>query len=116
MAIRATEGLAPTWFTPASEKEADRPSRFLLRPLTGAQQDEVLEGATFEGDNIRLTARGVRAALKYGLTDWENIDDSSGPIAFSSAAIDRLPWMYRQTLAGEILGRSELTGVEVKNS
>lgn len=116
MAIRATEGLTPTWFTPPDEQDADRPARFLLRPLTGAQQDEVMEGAVLEGGNIALTARGVRAALKYGLADWEHFEDSKGPIPFSPAAFDRLPWMRRQTLAGEILGRSELTGTEIKNS
>lgn len=69
-----------------------------------------------EGGSISLTARGIRAALRYGLVDWENVDGASGAIEFSPAAVDRLPWMYRQMLAGEILGRSELTGAEVKNS
>lgn len=116
MAIRATEGLTPSWWTPPSEKDEDRPTRFLIAPLTGAQQDEVLEGATIEDGRLMLTAAGIRRAIRYGLRDWENFDGEHGPIPFSHAATDKLPWSVRRLLAGEIVNRSDLTGDEVKNS
>lgn len=117
MAIKPIENLTPTWFTPESEKDAEKPTRFLLRPLNGEELDQVMHGASFKDGGMSLTPDGIRAALRFGIKDWENFEESSGrAVKCSFPNHAKLPWSVRLMLAIEIINRSQLTEEEEKNS
>jgi hypothetical protein len=74
MAIKALTGLVPEWYTPSSEKEADNPARFKLKPLDSMQ---VVEIQNYH-DEVKgaVKAEGLYRAFELSLVDWENVFDS----------------------------------------
>ena len=111
MTIKVLEGLTPDWFTPASELDAETPTRFKLKPLNGFEYMDVLgETAVNEHGHRMLNARGMRQAIKYGLVDWENFD-----APFNQQSVGTIPTTYLIEIANEIINRSDLTGEKEKN-
>ena len=113
MAIKPREDFSAYWYTPISEREAETPTRFKLKPLNSEQTDYALDGATYsdKGELVDLSPRGKIAAFKAGLKEWENFD-----IKFTMTNFNKIPWSVRQELAHEIISSSVLSGDDSKNS
>ena len=125
MAIKPFQGIASEWYVPQSEKEEvedengnityvdpDDATRFKLKPLDSVQLDYAMDGSTYteKGELIDLSPRGKMAALKYGLTDWENFD-----VKFSQTNFNKIPWVIRQELAIKLVTMSMVTEEESTN-
>ena len=114
MGIKALEGLVPEWYTPSGQDD-DRPTRFQFRPLNGRELGQVSDYISIDDGNLMIRAEGVDRCLALSLQDWENFEDSSGPIRFSRQAMDLIPVGVRRELASKIVARSYLTEDDRKN-
>jgi hypothetical protein len=115
MAIKATTGLVPEWYTPKIEEDADDPASFELTPLK-APQIAGLQGE-FSRVTGEISGKGLYEAAKIGITDWKNFNDHEGkPLKFSKSNIDVIPYNILIELGGEVLANSFLTGEDEKNS
>lgn len=124
MSIRAVKGVTPEWYTPASEMvEGDDgaliapegAARFQLRPLTQMQLHEVMPEVNFEREHI--TRRGIEMCLRYGLTDWQGVEDDDGaalPCTFENA--QRLPYYLHQELASQMVLKANISEDDEKKS
>ena len=120
MAITVNKTFGAEWYTPIdqlSEKEGDR-ARFKLKELNREQIDSVMEGSTSDSNgNLQLTQRGISYALKFGIVEWENINDETGkPLKCNFTNHRYLPWALGPELAGEIVSKSILKDSDAKNS
>ena len=114
MAITALCKVNPFWFTPESEKEEDKPTRFRLKPLTPAEYEACMQ--ITDGGALQIPPSSYDTVLRYGLIDWENFPDQDGAaLKFSRANFSRIPSVNRIEIAGEILAASMLTEEEAKN-
>lgn len=115
MANQAASILAPFWHEP----EGADGLKFRVRGLTGIQIFDVNAHSVRNGDSISWTSAGIRAALKFGLLDWEGFKDSDGnDVAFGKDAeknIARLDFMMANELFSVILGASNLGNEVAKN-
>ena len=114
MAIKATTGLVPHWYTPASEEDDDNPASFEITPLKSPQ----IAGLQSEFDRAtgEISGRGLYEAAKMGVTNWKNVNDHEGKaLPFSRANIDVIPYQVLVELGGEVLASSFLTGEDEKN-
>ena len=106
MTIKALSSFTPEWYTPASEVDADTPARFKVRGLTGSQQAEVSpEIILDDNEDVKISGRAMFLLLKFGLTDWEGLEDGGGPVRFgknTKANQDLLPYPLQIELAGRI--------------
>ncbi len=117
MAIQALKGIVSSWYTPDQDDAEEDPTRFMLSAVNSEHLDIITEDATISDGVVRLTARGVRYALRYGIEDWENfIDEQKKEIPFSLDNFKIIPWGIRRNLASEIVNRSFLLETERKNS
>lgn len=111
MAITAMTGLAPEWFTP-TQPESDRPTRIKIRPLTGLENLEV--SAEIGGGDI---GQAQKIALRFGVVDWENVDDERGnPLQFSHENLKFLPVSALSEIAIRIIRGSKMDDDKTKNS
>ena len=114
MTIKATTGLIPQWYTPTSESEDDKPTRFELTPLTTPQIAK-LQGE-FSRETGEVSGVGLYEAAKIGVTAWENFEDHEGnPVKFSKANVDKIPYVILIELGGEVLANSFLKDEDEKN-
>ena len=106
MTIKALSSFTPEWYTPASEVDAATPARFKVRGLTGSQQAEVSpEIILDDNEDVKISGRAMFLLLKFGLTDWEGLEDGGGPVRFgknTKANQDLLPYPLQIELAGRI--------------
>lgn len=110
MAITAISGLVAEWYTP-NQPDSERVTRFKLRPLNGLQNLEISAeiGAHRVGEAQKL-------ALRYGLVDWENLDDEHGrPVPFGLDKLVQLPVDVLSDLAIRIIRGSRLDDDARKN-
>ncbi len=116
MSINALTKIAPTWYTPESEKDSDDPTRFKIRPLTPPERESVTE--LDDDGSFNIPPKNFGQVLRLGVVDWENFNDAETgkPIKFSYTNHWRIPWEIRLELAGQILISSQLSGDEEKNS
>lgn len=104
--------LAPSWFRP---DECD--AEFYIQPMNGLQALEVMGEVTGDEDQTRLTGKGLKAALRYGLIDWRGITDDGGQeVKFTRALVNDLDPTTLTIIAAEIVNRTRLTEQEEKNS
>jgi len=115
MSIKALEGLVPTWYTPAGQDEDDKPTKFKCQPLDGQQYAEVSDHVKVAGSRIVISAEGQSLCLKYGLIDWENFNDSAGPVAFIPSNHRLIPFATRVDLTVHIFASSSMSGEQEKN-
>lgn len=72
--------LAPSWFTPDSQKAEPHPIKYRVRPLTASEHAEVLEHT--KGN--RISFPGLALAARYGVLDWDGAQDEKGePVPFT---------------------------------
>ncbi|MBL1293070.1 MAG: hypothetical protein COB61_004275 [Thiotrichales bacterium] len=117
MAISIVNKLSTVWYVPRPEIEAASPSRFSLRPLNGMQYMEVIQETTGAGLDIRISGRGLKLALEYGLVDWEGITNAAGEkVNYSRIELQKLPPELLTELANQIIIQSDVTEDEIKNS
>lgn len=98
--ITAITGLAPEWYTPKSQLDAEEPTRFKLKPLDQLTFLEVVSLSSINADDMLIpSAAARRIILKNGLVDWENLIGVDGkPIDYSPIVVKTIPF-------------SELTGI-----
>lgn len=115
MALNAISKVAPEWYLPESQKEEDEPARIKVRPLTSPQLEEVFEQTE---NGIDVPMRNYRLVLKYGIVDWENVNDPDTGKALKCTPMNhgRLPVEERIELVGVIIERSQMTEDDRKNS
>lgn len=118
MALSIAAKVAESWYTPPSQKEADNPAEFLLRPLTQMQFLEIsIEVTTDDKGDVYLTAKGIKAALLSGVANWRNVMASNGEkVPFTKGNLMQIPAELMGGLASEIMLRNTFTGDDAKNS
>ena len=117
MAIKALNPFAPFWYTPALEKDAPNPTRFKIRGLDGAEQGYISPELRLDESSrmvIGMTGRGLELALRYGLVDWENFANDSGPVVCVPPNFPLIDYGTRCELAMKILGASYVSPEEKK--
>lgn len=107
MAIKALNPFAPVWYTPPGQDDEGAISEFQLIGLNGIQQAELQPEISVEGDagdDVVISPRGMALLLRYGLVDWKNFEDDSGPVIFGSwdANQRRMPLPLQSELAAQI--------------
>ncbi len=106
MTIKALSSFTPEWYTPAGEVGDDAPARFKVRGLSGSQQAEVSpEIELTAAEEVKISGRAMFLLLKYGLVDWEGLEDEGGPVRFgknTKVNQDLLPYPLQIELAGRI--------------
>jgi len=113
--IDTTNKVEEGWYELLSQKKEDKPTAFKIVALTGAQLDEVMENINYESETP-LTAKGVKAAMTYGVKDCRNVIGSDGKeISYYPAVTSFISWGDRQELAMAIANRSRLSGSELGN-
>lgn len=114
--MKAINNLVEAWYTPTSEKDAEVPTRFRIKPLNGEQYMTVMmETRTNESGDLSLSASGMRQAINYGLVGWENFTDGAKDVPFSKASISLIPAPELIALASEIINRSSISEEQEKN-
>jgi hypothetical protein len=109
---------APEWVVLGMDAGKEGAPRYKIRALDGLQQQDILKEmvVTAEGE-VTIGGAGVRAALKYGLLDWENqTDEQDAPLEFSRDNIRLLPGMRLFSIAEKIIYGSKLADAARKNS
>lgn len=117
MAITAISKLTAEDYIAQSDREDESPTRFRLRPLNGLQYMEVISELSRGDDGqLRISGKGMKLALQYGLVGWSNFRDSDGKeIKFNPVNVEKIPPVILSELAGEIINRSEIGEDERKN-
>ena len=115
MAIKALTGLVPDWYTPESQREADEPARFKLKPLDAKEMVEVQD--YHDPDKGQIKPEGLYRALELSLTDWENVNDQNDrPLKCTRTNIKTLPIEIIAECGAEAINRSFLSEDDEKNS
>jgi len=109
--------LTPKWFKPDTEKDKENPQEFKIRPLTSVELWEVNSHMKMiDADHIGMSFEGQKAAVKFGLIDWKNVDDSEG----NPAKCNIINWRLLDSwtlnfISRKIIAISELAEAERKN-
>lgn len=112
MAITPLAGLAPDWFTPESQKEDEKPTRFKIEPMDGLQYLELMNmGTVDEKGQFKPSTAGRKFMLSNCLKGWENF----GELEFNLENCRRIPPEILHELLNEIVIRSELDEGQEKN-
>src|SRR3990172_10202250 len=117
MTIKALNPIAPFWYPPRSEAGAPNPTRFKIRGLNGTEQGYLVPEMTFDvigRTTTGMSGRGLELALAYGLMDWENFANGTGPVAFAPANFGLLDYTLRVELAWQIFAASYVDAEEKK--
>jgi hypothetical protein len=69
MSIKATEGLAPEWYTPPGQDDDPNPARFHIKPLNGAEFGEVADYLEITPAGALIRHAGRERALALGLIE-----------------------------------------------
>lgn len=106
--------LSSQWVKLSEDDEAE----FQIRPLNSLAIIDVENGVSAnDRGQLRLSASGVQAAIRAGLTDWKGIKDEVGnDLKFSARHIEWLPPETLLQLALRIYDASRVTESERKNS
>lgn len=116
MTIKATEGLAASWYTPRSERKNGKvASQFFIKPLNGPQMLEVQP--FYNTDKLTVEGPGLMISVRFGVKGWKNIANENGEdILFHAGRLDHLPVEILSELGAEILRISTLDEDDIKNS
>ena len=112
------KGVAPAWYTLKVEEEKDEPVRFYIQPLDSWGWFDVMQGA-YDPVTSEIDGSGIKTAFKLGVKRWENIEDADNPgepLAFSRAAMARLPVGWIMEVGEHVLQISKVIGEESKIS
>lgn len=117
MSITAISKLIAEDYIPQSDIDSDNPTKFRLRPLNGMQYMEVMSELIRNDDGqLRISGKGMKMALQYGLIGWSNFRDEDGnELKFNILNVEKIPPVILSELASEIISRSEIGEEERKN-
>lgn len=111
--LHALKKVAPTWFTPASQEKEEKPTRFMIRPLTPPERESVMEMGVMQ---FVIHPGRYADVIRMGVSGWENmLDENNEPLEYKSSEHWRIPGDIRIDLALEILNRSRIEDEETKN-
>jgi hypothetical protein len=103
---KALNPFAPWWYTPREDKDSPNPTKFKLQGLNGEQMGYIAPEFILDAQSksiTNLTGKGVALALDFGLLDWENFNNDTGPVAFNRANFGLLPYGLRGELAFQVI-------------
>lgn len=111
MAIRLLNKLSPFWYTPISQRDDPKPTRYHLNPMS---QPEVMEMRfLLEEGKVR---EAMHIAISGGLIGWENqMDEDDSLVEFSLSSAFQLPFEVLDEIASTLERLSKLTETERKN-
>lgn len=114
MANTITTRLAPSDFTPKSQRGQTDPTRYRIRPLTESEKVELCDHMELDQ---RYKASAYPFVCRLAVVGWTAIYNEDGnPIPFASALIDRcMRWEDQFEVGTEIINRATLSEDEVKN-
>jgi hypothetical protein len=107
MPIKATEGLAPEWYTPPGQGDGT-PTRFKIRPLDGAEFGEIADYVSIDAGVPMIKAAGRDRCLKMALQEWENLEGVGGPVPFTPHNQRLIPHEVRVAIVNRVLVISTL--------
>lgn len=114
----------PYEFVPASERGAEYPSTFMLRPMTTLDRVELSSiGAGEDRPGSQAGALAV-AMVRRCLVGWRNVTDSAGaPVALerdwsgvTRECLSRLPAAIIMEIANDLFSRESIAAAEVGKS
>jgi hypothetical protein len=116
MSIKATEGLAPEWYTPPGQDDDPNPARFHIKPLNGAEFGEVADYLEITPAGALIRHAGRERALALGLIGWEGFTDRTGKaMPFSTANAKLIPHEIRTHIVARIINISYMGEDAEKN-
>lgn len=121
MAVTVREQIAPSWYTPGSEKAESNPTRFRVRPLNGVERLEVFGELSTDKKTgtTMLTAKGVTICASYGVIGWDgpaSRDASGKDRLWSASTLRMLEPMLIHELGLHVFNITELGADAEKNS
>lgn len=121
MAIEIRKKLAPSWYTPESEKDEPSPTRFRVRPLDGVERLECYEYLSHDekSGQTYLNAKGVAFCANHGVIGWENSpekSDDGSDKPFNQTVVRTLDPLLIRELGLHIFSITELGVESEKNS
>lgn len=116
MTITLYSKLTPVDYIPISEREADTPTTFKLKPLNGAEYLDVMcHMVNDENGGQRLSRTGLEKIMRYGVKGVNNLIDENGkPI--NKVKPDMFGPILLSEIASEIMSISEVDEQEKKIS
>jgi len=100
MSIKAVNQFAPEWYTPKSEKGADKPARFQLVGLDGIVQSQLAAEIDFTAAEYEIGPGALAILIRNGVRGWENVTDGDKkPLPFPEGegeAVQRALSYFRQ--------------------
>lgn len=120
MAITLRQKIAPSWYTPESEKGEASPTRFRVRPLDGVERLECYEHLSFnKAGQAYLNATGVAFCAARGVIGWENApekNDDGSDKPLTQPALRQLEPLLIRELGLHVWHITELGADAEKNS
>ena len=111
--ITALSGIVEEWFTPESEKDEDKPTRFKIKPMTPSQRESVME---MMGEDIGIPVKNYGQVLKMSIVEWENFNDERGAaVKCSWTNHDKIPMATRMEIASHAIISSMVSEEQEKN-
>lgn len=106
--ITAAEVLGESWYTPDSQKDDPKPTRFKVRPLSRYE--------TLDVQSFSRAGELAQYVLTRSVVDWENVAGPDGQvIPFSADRLEALPTGILDELGAHILSISTPSEAQVKN-
>ena len=114
MSIKAVVVASAIWFKPEGQDEAS-PAEFKIRPLTQPEYLEVINDH-YDPERKRFTAKGIIAAVRYGLLDWRGyLGADSKELRFNRGAINEMPYDVLTDIGIKVIDMTQNTEEERKN-
>lgn len=114
---KALNPFAPFWYTPRGDVGRENPTRFKIRGLDGNELGYVSPELRIDEAKRMVTGasgRGLELALQYGLLDWENFANDTGPVAYAPANFGLIAFELRSELFWRILAASHIAEEQKK--
>lgn len=112
--------LTPYWYTPESEEDAEKPTRFKLKPLEQGVFLEIQEDCSKEENEkgeviVKPSPSACKQILELGVVGWERFMDGKKLVKFSSSKLHLIPYYAQVELVNELFTSSSLSAAQVKN-
>lgn len=115
MSIKAVTVGSPIWFKPEGQEDGVSAAEFKIRPLTQPEYLEIINDH-FDPERKRFTAKGIMAAVRYGLLDWRGFLGADGKEQrFTRGALNEVPYTALTDIGIKIVEITQNSEEERKN-